>query len=899
MNFHILLASLKQQCSHAYEEAQTALWLRAQKRIKIDYQGEFNMPIPVRVVNDFVLAIGTPAIQSKGPMVEALANGRFLVGYQAAFTADSDISVLGYWATPTSAINDLVLGTNGSTSFNDGQVSLSSYSDGSFVMAFQRVANPVAGDGGDIYLRFFGSTGSTISNEIAVSAVAGEQSRPEVQVFENGNVLVTWIDEGTSRVRYAIYNQTGTLLVTPTDLSAFAINQDFIDLRLGTTLLDNGNVVISYYEPFGVTDFNLRFSIASSNGAILANALDTDLRGATEVSALTDGRFIVFGRNSFQIFNADGTSPSTAIAFPTVLFALTAVSLLDGRILVVGETNNNIGGAIYRPDGTIDGGFFTIADNADNLERPSVDVLADGRFIVSWQSSASNGSVVASIWDPRETGVTINGTSGDDTYVGSNFADTMVLGGGNDSVWGGSGSDVIFGNAGSDTLRGDAGDDVLNGGAGADTLEGGSGTDTASYANAGIGIYYLAGDIANATGEARGDTYNSIENVMGSNFNDAIGIGGGNNTLSGMAGNDQLFGQGGDDVLIGGLGGDILNGDSGIDIASYENATTAIYVVFADLGGSGGEAAGDSFISIEGLRGSIYNDILGMDGTANFIFGGIGDDKMFGEGGNDVLDGGLGADLFNGGSGTDTASYQSAYTGDIYLLAGDFGNAYGDGRGDSYVSIENIIGSSFRDIIGIGEGDNKVEGRGGNDWLWGQGGNDILVGGTGGDLLDGGTGNDTASYEDAFPQEATISGIYLFFGDLGSATGEAAGDSFLSIENITGTAYDDIIGWDSGNNVINGGAGNDRLFGGAGNDTLIGGAGNDRYAYTGAGFGNDIITNFEDGADRIDFSSYAGASFANLLITAATGGVSVTFGTDTIFLGGVALGQISAADFLF
>jgi Ca2+-binding RTX toxin-like protein len=875
-----------------------------------DYQGEFNMPIPVRVVSDFVVntASVNSSFPSKGPIVEALANGRFLVGYQQGFLGDTDAQSRLWTASPTSQTLVSTAGPNSSTSLNDGQISVSSFSDGSFVMAYQRTANPVGADTGNIHIAFLSPTGTFLGGDIAVTAAVGEQSRPQVEVFKNGNVLVTWINEATQRVQYSIVGQTGSTILGVTDLSGTVVDQIIStvdDYRLGTTLLDNGNVVISYFEPNGSPSgsFNIRFSIVSSTGAIVANAIDTALFGLSDVTALNDGRFIVFGANNtnsgFQIFNADGTSGPAATSLPAGFGETSCVSLLDGRILIVGSNFDKISGAIYRADGTIDGAVFTIADTVEALRQPSVDVLADGRFVVSWQSTANNGSVLASVWDPRETGVTINGTIGDDTYVGSNFADTMVLGSGNDVAWGGGGNDTLFGNGGVDTLRGETGDDVLNGGAGGDVFEGGDGIDTVSYANAGIGVYYLAGDIANATNEARGDTYNSIENVTGSNFNDAIGIGGGNNTLSGLAGNDQLFGQGGDDVLIGGLGGDVLNGDTGIDIASYENATTAIYVVFSDLGGSGGEAAGDSFISIEGLRGGIYNDILGMDGNANFIFGGIGDDQMFGEGGNDVLDGGLGADVFNGGLGIDTASYQSAYTGDIYLLAGDFGNAYGDGRGDSYVSIENIIGSRFRDIIGIGEGDNKVEGRDGNDWLWGQGGNDILVGGAGGDLLDGGTGTDTASYEDAFPQEAIISGIYLFFGDLGSATGEAAGDSFLSIENITGTAYDDVIGWDGGNNVINGGAGNDRLFGGAGNDTLIGGAGNDRYAYTGAGFGSDTITLFEDGADRIDFTSYAGASFSSLLIQAAVGGVTVTFGADTIFLGGVALGQISAADFLF
>ncbi|HEX8644710.1 MAG TPA: Ig-like domain-containing protein [Allosphingosinicella sp.] len=46
-------------------------------------------------------------------------------------------------------------------------------------------------------------------------------------------------------------------------------------------------------------------------------------------------------------------------------------------------------------------------------------------------------------------------------------------------------------------------------------------------------------------------------------------------------------------------------------------------------------------------------------------------------------------------------------------------------------------------------------------------------------------------------------------------------------ETITGTAGDDFIFGDNGNDVLNGGAGNDNIDGGNGSDTLSGGAGND------------------------------------------------------------------------
>ena len=58
-------------------------------------------------------------------------------------------------------------------------------------------------------------------------------------------------------------------------------------------------------------------------------------------------------------------------------------------------------------------------------------------------------------------------------------------------------------------------------------------------------------------------------------------------------------------------------------------------------------------------------------------------------------------------------------------------------------------------------------------------------------------------------------------------TGDAAGDTFVDIENLTGSDYNDTLKGDNGDNILTGGLGDDYLFARDGNDTLIGGAGND------------------------------------------------------------------------
>ena len=114
-----------------------------------------------------------------------------------------------------------------------------------------------------------------------------------------------------------------------------------------------------------------------------------------------------------------------------------------------------------------------------------------------------------------------------------------------------------------DTLVGNAGDNFLRGGLGADLLDGGVGDDTADYRNATVGIRVDLGNAATNTGEAAGDTFVSIENLRGGDFNDTlVGIAG-DNTLNSGDGADSLNGGDGFDFFQPGSGVDTVNGTAG------------------------------------------------------------------------------------------------------------------------------------------------------------------------------------------------------------------------------------------------------------------------------------------------------------------------------------------------
>jgi Ca2+-binding RTX toxin-like protein len=118
---------------------------------------------------------------------------------------------------------------------------------------------------------------------------------------------------------------------------------------------------------------------------------------------------------------------------------------------------------------------------------------------------------------------------------------------------------------------------------------------------------------------------------------------------------------------------------------------------------------------------------------------------------------------------------------------------------------------------------------------------------------------------------------------------------------IGGTGNDTLSGG-AGDDILNGGAGNDVLNGGAGNDTLTGGAGSDVFQYSAAGFGHDIITDFNPliGGDKLGIVGLGitAATFASSVTIAASGvNTLITIGTDSIQLNGVAAASIHQSNF--
>jgi Ca2+-binding RTX toxin-like protein len=321
------------------------------------------------------------------------------------------------------------------------------------------------------------------------------------------------------------------------------------------------------------------------------------------------------------------------------------------------------------------------------------------------------------------------------------------------------GDDIIYGYGGNDSIYGLGGDDYIVGGTGADALHGGTGSDTASYFTSTGGIVASLAAGEGAGGDAEGDTYVGIENLVGTAHDDALVGDDGDNSLSGLDGDDLLYGLDGDDALWagwgndtlkGGGGADALKGSVGIDTASYYESPEGVTVLLNANAGAGGDAEGDTFEDIENLTGSVYadtlwgddgaNQLMGMDGNdvlkgfggADSLQGGNGNDTLDGMDGGDVIAGGMGLDTMTGGDGADLFVWNSIAEVGSTLDANsdtvtDFNPLIGDLLALNPIDADGNGGNGDTAFTFIGDASNPFTAAGQVSWLIGGPGSDTYI----------------------------------------------------------------------------------------------------------------------------------------------------------------------------
>ncbi|MEM9734637.1 MAG: tandem-95 repeat protein [Pseudomonadota bacterium] len=667
------------------------------------------------------------------------------------------------------------------------------------------------------------------------TTTATDQSASLLTALPDGTVLAVWIDDAITGspnafVRAQVLRQDGTALGPEIALSTVGVEglDGYNMPPVSVALLNSGQVAVSW--------------VASGNAGGIEGNGTTGVQ-TTVVNPLTQTASTVQQVNTTEASNQSGPS---------------VVALTDGRYMVVwydfADQTSNPGmvlrGQIFNADGTANGSEIAISSTAvegsDGTESPPVNVLAlsNGNVVVGFQSEGS----VPALGDTSGTAsilVVVNTTAGtagpevrvNDAIATSQSAPLLV------EIHDGRFLAVYYDEADNPGLNKFVKGQFFN----ADGTKSGAEFNIGIVATDGNNSHDMPPVSAELT--ANGDVFVAWQTDQASNF-DGIGtaITSALITTRTTAGSDTLNGGDGNDILIGGAGADVLNGGEGTDTLSYSNAAAGVDVLLEDTdgfglngdyvltaeGGQTGDAAGDSFSSIERFVGSAFDDR---------VFASLALEEARLGAGNDVLD---------------TANIGGGVAKTLYGEEGD----------------DDIFSGFANDTVYGGAGEDEIWGENGDDILFGGADNDLILGGDGADAIDGGAGNDTASFADA------TSGVVALFADTdndgilgnyrnelaGGRTGFAAGDTYTSIETVIGsgagdeffigaaqttvylgdgndiletdltdntaqTIYGeegvDIISSGGGDDFVSAGIGDDRVYAEGGNDILIGAEGND------------------------------------------------------------------------
>lgn len=488
------------------------------------------------------------------------------------------------------------------------------------------------------------------------------------------------------------------------------------------------------------------------------------------------------------------------------------------------------------------------------------------------------GSAVALNLDLAQLGLATGDAAGDvlvdiDSLLMSGFNDVLVLAGAIRHGDGGAGDDDLTDTTGANTLLGGAGNDILRDRGGADRMEGGAGNDT-FFGGGGADSLFGGADFdevrylravqlnmltpSTSSGDAFGDVLDGIE---------AVAFTAGASTYVGGSANLSVIAAGSALTCIAGSGAEQFSRTISTTMSlTYLRSTSQVQLATDgnDLVG-GLAAAGDRLSGVTTLTLTNFADTLTMTafsatamqtllsgpgadvlglllGTGSLVNAGAGDDQITGIVSGGTVIGGIGADL-------------------ITLDSADFITVTGDAGADT-ITIQSIAGA-----------------------------------GGGGLAVDGGAEND----------QITVSSI------VGSAAGGAGDDTVTFLQVVTGAGGCALSGGE-GNDTLNylpffvgsSGVGNTGLInGGAGNDSLIGTSDGFTEAFVvatyqfDAAWGDDTISNFNDGIDLIALRATGASNFADLTVSGGVSFTDISFGLDSIHIAGLDVANFSAGDVIF
>jgi Ca2+-binding RTX toxin-like protein len=639
-------------------------------------------------------------------------------------------------------------------------------------------------------------------------------------------------------------------------------------------------------------------------GDYLSGGEDDDhLDGGFQSDTLSgdDGKDTLEGASGDDTFIGGAQGDNMSGGLGNDLFSDYDVADYNGDTIDGGLGTDTMHLSLYGADSGID---FTAQDAVETVNLYGAEIHDIEQYQIEGSDSGAD-KLTGGRWND-----TFFGNGGDDNLDGAGGADYLNGGDGNDTVYGGDGEDVLSGgddddvlNGGNmrDALYGEDGNDKLVAGAGDDYMDGGIGNDTL---NGGVGDDYII------TGDGK-------DQVIGGAGDDDIlmTMGTGKKTIDGGTGADKLELRNVDGDFIARDPSQIntlADGSTIKNIESYDVYGTDNDNVITTLGGD------DELVGYDGndtLRAGAGNDTLHAGDGNDKLFGEAGNDTMFAEGAKDTLDGGAGTDsawiyvdsldndftfkvvnskgtLSNGTTASNTEIF-NIFTGDgndtldagnakqVWFKANDGNDKLTGGVGDDY--LDSGLGN---DTVSGGRGDDQISDLGGSNSLVGGDGNDEVeitvfdqasdglskvelgkgndtvefnagLGGLYGSLrADGGAGEDLAYVSRS---DSTKALTFVLNANATLVNGDAMLMNFERVhidggsgaDSFTGGKLSDTFEGNDGNDKLVGLDGDDWLYGGAGKDNLTGGNGND-HLYSGNLAGETDADKLDAGAGNDD-----------------------------------------------
>ncbi len=322
---------------------------------------------------------------------------------------------------------------------------ITSLADGGFVVTWTSMLQ--VGESGSIFAQLYDADGTKVGGEFLVNTYTNSlQFVPDITSLADGGFVVTWQSLTQDGSGYGIYGQrydSNGAMVGP-EFRVNTLTDGNQDWPAITGLADGGLVVTweSADRPGSSGIFAQRYD---ANGAILGREFQVNYSNSYDqyhpsIASLTDGGFVVTWETEnwigfdvwAQRYDADGamvgrefqvntfTSEGHGQRWPSI------TGLADGGFVVTWESMKQDGAGLgifaqrYEADGAKVGDEFQVNTTTfGGQDSPSITSLTDGGFVITWSGYIQSGSTGIFAQQYDADGAKVGDEFQVNTYTGS------------------------------------------------------------------------------------------------------------------------------------------------------------------------------------------------------------------------------------------------------------------------------------------------------------------------------------------------------------------------------------------------------------------------------------------------------------------------------------------------